>query len=292
MGVFVKFWGTRGSIPTPGSWTRVYGGNTSCVEIRFGDTVFICDAGSGIRELGKDLLNRDPMPKDLHLLISHTHWDHIQGFPFFSPAHLRDCRIHLYSAGDGDNSRYALLSGQMSSAYFPVTFGDLQAEIVSESLNGGKKIGGVKVKSVATNHPGGCFGYTFEKDGKRIAYITDNELEISDDADFPDHGNTGKLREAPKELIKAVRGSDLLITDAQYTDREYEERVGWGHSTVFSATDLGIQADASALALFHHDPECSDEDIDRRVEACRRRAGRLESEMVVFAAREGVELKL
>ncbi len=292
MGVFVKFWGTRGSIPTPGSWTRVYGGNTSCVEVRIDDTVFICDAGSGIRELGKDLLSRKPMPRDLHLLISHTHWDHIQGFPFFSPAHARDFRIHLYNVGKQDDSRYALLSGQMSSSYFPVTFGDLQAEIVSEALNGGTKIDGVKVKCVPTNHPGGCFGYTFEKDGKRIAYITDNELEIGDDADFPDGGNTGNLRGAPKDLIKAVRVADLLITDAQYTDAEYEERVGWGHSSIFSATDFAIQAEVGALALFHHDPECSDEEVDQRVEACRRRAARFESGLVVFAAREGVELKL
>src|ERR1700722_17050614 len=129
MAAFVKFWGTRGSIPTPESWTRVYGGNTACVEVRFDDTVFICDAGSGIRELGKDLLARRPSPKRLHLLISHTHWDHIQGFPFFEPVYTRDTQIHVYGRQSDQNNPYHLLSGQMTSDYFPVSFKDLGASI-------------------------------------------------------------------------------------------------------------------------------------------------------------------
>src|SRR5580693_9354738 len=116
MPAFVKFWGTRGSIPTPASWTRVYGGNTACVEVRFDDTIFICDAGSGIRELGKDLLTRQPRPKRLHLMITHTHWDHIQGFPFFAPAYLKAMRINVYGQQASDNNAYQVLSGQMGSS--------------------------------------------------------------------------------------------------------------------------------------------------------------------------------
>jgi phosphoribosyl 1,2-cyclic phosphodiesterase len=293
MAVFVKFWGTRGSIPTPGAGTRVHGGNTSCVEIRFGDTVFICDAGSGIRALGKDLLERDPVPRELHLLITHTHWDHIQGFPFFDPCHRKDLRINLYEPSGGDQSRHQLLSGQMSSAYFPVSFGDLRAEVVSHTLAAeGSDIGGVRIRSVPLNHPGGCFGFLFEGEGRRVAYLTDNEIVPAADDTMPDPEHQGKMRTIPPALVEVCAKADLLICDAQYDDAEYLRKKGWGHSSCSTVTDLAVRAGARSLALFHHDPESTDELVEERVESCRRRAARTESEVVIFAAREGVELKL
>src|SRR5206468_11161024 len=153
MEFYVKFWGTRGSIPTPGDRTRKYGGNTSCVEIRFGDNLFICDAGSGIRELGADLLTRGNGPLHGHLLFSHAHWDHIQGFPFFSPADVAGNRFLIYGAKPGDDRFYQLLSGQMKSDYFPIGFGALRAEIYADHLDDGRKeIGGVLVQSFPLNH--------------------------------------------------------------------------------------------------------------------------------------------
>jgi len=293
MAAFVKFWGTRGSIPTPGSWTRVYGGNTSCVEVRFDDSVFICDAGSGVRELGKDLLERDPLPNDLHLFITHTHWDHIQGFPFFAPTHLKNFRIILYGTEVEDTSRYRLISGQMTSSYFPVAFGDLSASVVHDSIvNNRKEIDGVAVTCFPTNHPGGCFGFRFDKDGKSVAYVTDNEMPVQSGDTFPDPENKGPLRHVPEALLEAVKGVDLLIADSQYDDEQYATKVGWGHSPCFTSTDLGIQAGAKSLALFHHDPESTDEEVDAKVDSCRKRAEKFGSEMIVFAAREGVELKL
>ena len=293
MAAFVKFWGTRGSIPTPGSWTRVYGGNTSCVEVRFDDSVFICDAGSGIRQLGKDLLERDPLPNDLHLFITHTHWDHIQGFPFFAPAHLKNFRIILYGTETEDTSRYRLISGQMTSSYFPVDFGDLSAAVEHDTIvDHLKEIDGVKVTCFPTNHPGGCFGYRFEKDGVSMAYVTDNEMPVQPEDTFPDLESKGPLRRVPEQLLEAVKGVDLLIADSQYDDEQYATKVGWGHSSCFTSTDLGIQAGAKALALFHHDPESTDEEVDAKVESCRKRVEHFNSDMIVFAAREGVELKL
>ena len=208
MAAFVKFWGTRGSIPTPASWTRVYGGNTSCVEVRFGDAVFICDAGSGIRELGKDLLTRQPPPVNLHLLITHTHWDHIQGFPFFAPVYQQSMPIHVYGQQPDDDTTYRVLSGQMSSAYFPVSFKDLGGSIVPDHLRDGElEIAGVRVRSFPLNHPGGCVGYCLEMDGRKIVYATDNELEPQAEDVFPDLDNSGPLRLAPVETLAGRRQS-------------------------------------------------------------------------------------
>lgn len=292
MSVFVKFWGTRGSIPTPASWTRVYGGNTSCVEVRFGDTVFICDAGSGIRELGKDLLARNPLLPKLHLFITHTHWDHIQGFPFFVPAYLPQSKITVYGTSEGEDKGYRLLSGQMASEYFPVSFGDLGAQIMLDHLPKGERvIDGVHVRCFPLNHPGGCWGYAFERDGIKIVYATDNELRIEPGDAFPDPTHTGGLRRMPEPLVEAVRHADLLIIDAQYDDAQYASKMGWGHSSCFSVTDLAIRAEVKNLALFHHDPESADNAVDEKVRACCQRAARQGAGLVLFAAREGMELK-
>jgi len=292
MDAFVKFWGTRGSIPTPASWTRVYGGNTACVEVRFDDTMFICDAGSGIRELGKDLLVREKKPAEIHMLITHAHWDHIQGFPFFAPAYARENQIRIYGTSAGDDNRYQLLSGQMGSNYFPVSFRQMGANFIFDHLSGGDRvIDGVRVRSIPLNHPGGCVGYTFEKEGVKIAYLTDNELEIHPEDLFPDPENKGSLRQVPDLLIEAALGADLLIADAQYDDEQYATKRGWGHSCCFSVTDFAVRAEVKNLALFHHDPESTDWDIDAKVKTCQYRAIGRRSKMKVFAARESVELK-
>lgn len=292
MAAFVKFWGTRGSIPTPASWTRVYGGNTSCVEVRFGDTIFVCDAGSGIRELGKDLVARQPAPTELHLLLTHAHWDHIQGFPFFAPVYLPSMKIRVYGRKTDDDSPYRLLSGQMSSSYFPVSFQDLGDRVVADFLHGGSKlINDVLVSSFALNHPGGCVGYSLSQGGRKIVYATDNELEIQPGDIFPDLDDSGPLRLAPADLVEAARDADLMIVDAQYDDKGYSTRKKWGHSSCFSATDFAIQAKVKNLALFHHDPEDTDQFIDEKVMACRQRAARRGAPLIICAAREGVEMK-
>jgi phosphoribosyl 1,2-cyclic phosphodiesterase len=293
MPAYVKFWGTRGSIPTPASWTRVYGGNTACVEVRFDDTVFICDAGSGIRELGKDLLARTPSPKHLHLMISHSHWDHIQGFPYFAPVYLPAMQVRVYGRHSDGISPYQLLSGQMSSDYFPVSFKELGASVVDDCLDDGQKvIDGVLVRSFPLNHPGGCLAYCFEKDGRKIVYATDNEFEIDPSDVFPDPDNSGPLRHCPEALVQAMQGADLLILDAQYDDKEYATKKKWGHSCCYSATDFAIRAGAKSVALFHHDPESTDRLVDEKVQSCRQRAAAHGATLTIMAAREGVELKL
>jgi ribonuclease BN (tRNA processing enzyme) len=201
-------------------------------------------------------------------------------------------RVHLYGQHANDTRTCGLLSGQMSSEFFPVSFNDLGARIVADHLDDGRRnIEGVEVSSFPHNHPGGCFGFCFAKDGRKIVYSTDNELEIQDGELFPDLENTGLLRRVPEALVQAMKDADLLILDAQYDEKEYATKKKWGHSTCFSATDLAIQAGAKNLAIFHHDPDATDRAVDAKVESCRQRAARLGSPLKICAAREGVELK-
>ncbi len=291
--IFVRFWGVRGSIPTPGPRTRRYGGNTSCVEVRVDDTLLIFDAGTGLRELGVQLQRGPPKPLTLHLFLSHPHWDHIQGFPFFGPAYAQGTTLYVYGPSD-DDKNYQLLSGQMSNAYFPVRFSDLGANIVSRSFSGPRvKLDGVTVTAFGQRHPGGSVGFRVDHEGRSVVFATDSELDLLLLDPRVVERDKGALRRLPAELVTAVQGADLLIADAQYTDDEYVQRVGWGHPRATTAVDLAVQAGARRLALTHHDPMHGDRDVEQLVLECRERAEVTHgAELEVFAAREGVTLKL
>ncbi len=288
MPLFVRFWGVRGSIPTPGARTRRFGGNTSCVQLRHRDTLIVCDAGTGLRELGVHL-GRVPIkgPLHVHLFVSHPHWDHIQGFPFFGPAYRPDVTIHVHCP-QGDDRNYRLLSGQMSDAYFPVRFSDLGAKVLKASFPPeGLTLDGVRIRPLPMLHPGGSLGFRFDVEGASVLYATDVELDAM--ATAP----KGKAAWGiPQELLAAARDVDLLIGDSQYFDNEYATKVGWGHPRASTMVDWAAQAGARKLALYHHDPMHSDRDIDVKVAACLARAQQLESSVEIFGAREGVELKL
>jgi phosphoribosyl 1,2-cyclic phosphodiesterase len=293
MPFYVKLWGTRGSIPTPGNRTRKYGGNTSCVEIRFADQLFICDAGSGVRELGADLLTRGLPSVAAHLLLTHTHWDHIQGFPFFVPIYIPGNTCFVYGLREGDDRFYRLLSGQMVSDYFPVSFANLRANIAPRHLNNGQaEIGGVSVTTFDLEHPGGCIGYAFRHGDTKVVYATDNEIDrvLVDGAGA--RSANGDIRRVRQPLVDFVRDANLLISDGQYTDEDYPRKVGWGHPSCITAVDLAVQANVKGLAIFHHDPERSDADVDQMIKACRKRAIDLGSDLIIFGAREGVEFKI
>ena len=293
MSFFVTFWGVRGSIPTPGPTTSIHGGNTACVEVRSDDALFICDGGSGLRELGIDLLGRNKGPIEAHFLFSHMHWDHIQGFPFFAPIYIPSNTFHIYGTSAGDTRYHRLLSGQMSSAYFPVDYSDLGGNIVAADLGeGSREIQGVRVSCMKQNHPGGCWAYSFEKEGRKVVYATDSELDelLPNAADIKD--DPRPLRALPADMVEFCRGAQLLIIDAQYTDEEYLSKIGWGHPRASTAVDLAVLAEVEEVALFHHDPMHSDDEIQRIVSSCRARAERHGSEVFVFAAREGFEMRI
>ncbi len=293
MTFIVRFWGTRGSIPTPGGKTRRYGGNTSCVELEIDGQLLICDAGTGLRELGLDLAARSTSPVEAHLFFSHTHWDHIQGFPFFVPAYHAGSRLHVFEATPDDPRFTRLLLGQMQSDYFPVGFSDLGARIATRHFeNSVTQLGQVRVEMREQTHPGRSFAYAFEALGKRVVYATDNELDLvltnpEQAAKDPEH-----LRMLPAELLAFIAEADLLIADAQYTDEEYARKVGWGHSRVATVVDLAVQAGVKQVALFHHDPLHSDEQIDHLLLDAQKRASLRGSKVEIFAAREGLALKL
>ncbi len=293
MTVFVRFWGTRGSIPTPGHRTRTYGGNTSCVEVRFAEHVFICDGGTGLRELGLDLMRRFDGRVEAHLLFSHMHWDHIQGFPFFVPAYSPTSNLNVYEITRHDDRVRRLLFGQMSAEYFPVKFSDLNSTIAFSHLTeGATAIGGVCIRTLEQTHPGVSYAYSFERDGFKVVYATDNEIDLVLEAPKDVESRIDVPRRVPEALRGFCAGADLLVADGQYLDSEYPTKVGWGHARATTVTDLAVQAGVKQLAIYHHDPMHSDDIVEQKVDACRKRAAAQGSDVVIFGAREGLELKL
>jgi phosphoribosyl 1,2-cyclic phosphodiesterase len=271
----VRFWGVRGSIPVPGPSTVRIGGNTPCVEIQTRDReVIILDAGTGIRLLGLDLAQRPAERLILVLLFSHTHWDHIQGLPFFSPADQRNTRLVIMGERRFDRRLDQVLAGQMSGAYLPFTLEDLHADLlVKEVHNGEKFVAGNSTTILPKRlpHPGGVFGYRLTCQNKTTVYASDVNHP-------PDNLVPG--------LIELAQDADLLIHDAQYTPEEKQERLSWGHSSWMEAIQVAQRANVRQLALFHHDPMHTDdqlEEVERQAQAIF---------PPTFVAREGMEVAL
>jgi phosphoribosyl 1,2-cyclic phosphodiesterase/DNA-binding response OmpR family regulator len=281
-----RFWGTRGSIATPGPSTLRYGGNTSCVEVRAGGILLVLDCGTGAHALGRALLEEGERLRG-NLLISHTHWDHIQGLPFFAPLFEKGGRWNVYGPRGLASSLRDALAGQMQYTYFPVSLEQCAAEIHYHDLvEGSFEIEGVRITARYLNHPALVVGYRIEAGDAVLVYATDHEPHLPHPADPA----LRRVRSAEDDAhARFVQGSDLLIHDAQYTDDEHTSRVGWGHSSVGFAVDLARDAGVRRLALFHHDPLRDDEALDRMVQAARERAG---AGLQVFAAAEGLELAL
>jgi phosphoribosyl 1,2-cyclic phosphodiesterase len=246
----LRFWGVRGSIPTPDENKMKIGGNTSCIELMFGEKRIILDMGTGIRELGKKIVSEIESGKTSEIIIflSHTHWDHIQGFPFFNPIYIPGVRIIIYGPEKANRHLQVLLEGQMEYDYFPVKFSHLPAKIEFHELSEGfhSILEGVKIETRRHIHPAIAYTYRFEYEGSSIVYSTDTE-HFHDVID--------------KRVVEISKKADLLIHDAQYTDRVIGFKLGWGHSTWKQAVKVAIDANVKKLALFHYDPEQSDDEI-------------------------------
>jgi phosphoribosyl 1,2-cyclic phosphodiesterase len=283
----LKFWGTRGSIPTPGPWTARYGGNTPCISITGQDgRLVILDAGSGLRPLGHDLMRRrGAVAADI--LLSHTHWDHIQGLPFFKPLSARGNSVCIYGAAQEGVRLEEILRRQMDPVVFPVPLTAVAAAVrVIEVAEGELPLAGFRARAFRLRHPGTTYGYRLAPaaGGRDIAYVTDNEL-----------GPGGHYPVGPRwreSLVDFLRGSETLIHDAMYSEHMIEARSGWGHSTPRQAVELAAEAGCGHLVLFHHEPEHDDDAVDRLLDETRAFARGVASGLEVDAAAEGWELQL
>ncbi len=283
----VKFWGTRGSIATPGPKTVKYGGNTACTELRYRGELVIFDAGTGARELGLALSEEfQGRPLEAHVFIGHSHWDHIQGFPFFLPAYQQGNRLTVYSVRGAQRSLEKIFTGQMDSDYFPVALGDMQARLKFVELDGPVAIADATVRYTYLNHPGLAIGFRFDAGKKSVVYISDNEpyRRLA--------GESGFTEKLDQDLVAFVRQAALLICESQYTDEEYKQKRGWGHSSVSDVLELAIAAQVQQLALYHHDPMHTDEMIDAMVGQCQQRLRARGSSLLCFAAQEGLTLTI
>ncbi len=285
----VRFWGTRGSIATPGETTLRHGGNTACVEVRSeSGTLLVIDCGTGARALGQDLLARKHGRLRGHILISHTHWDHIQGLPFFAPLFVPGSEWDIYAPRGLAQSLRDTLAGQMQYTYFPVTLEDLGAEIrYHELVEGVFDAGDVSVRTQYLNHPALTLGYRLEGDGSCLVYASDHELHARRLA-----GGEGRIDGPDLHHASFLADADLVIHDAQYTAAEYGSKVGWGHSTVEYAAAVSDAAGARRLAVFHHDPRRDDEALDGLVADLRATLADRACALDVFAAAEGAEIEL
>jgi phosphoribosyl 1,2-cyclic phosphodiesterase len=241
----LRFWGVRGSIPTPTPDNAGYGGNTACLEVRLpSGEILIIDGGTGARQLGHALMKEAAGKSlSLHFFLTHFHWDHIQGIPFFQPLYARENEVTFYSM-KAPAVTAETLEGQMSIPYFPVDFKFLPAQRRFVEIPGREfHFGDTRVTSFPLHHPQGCFGYRLDHQGHSLVFASDLE-----------HGDP----EMDRSLPRAAEGADVLIYDAQFTPEEYEARRGWGHSTWLEGTRLARQVGAKRLILFHHDPAHDD----------------------------------
>ena len=297
----VRFWGVRGSIPSPGKETSDYGGNTSCVEVRVGNRIIILDAGSGIRRLGQSLMKEITADGlDVTMLISHTHWDHIQGFPFFVPAYHPKVNIRILGYEGAVHGLRGALFEQMQTAFFPVGLNQMATHLTFEEMGDMQfDLGSsVKVRTIFANHPGICLGYRLSTPNGDVVYMPDHEAYERCEAERQkaekETSATGLeyARQQDAKVIEFLRGAEVVIADSQYDAAEYPTRRGWGHTCADDTALLAARAGAKRVYLFHHDPDHDDVKMGKMVESARAAVQQNGYSIEVFAAREGETLSL
>ena len=279
--IIVDFWGVRGSVPSPGPTTTRYGGNTSCVSITADDKILILDAGTGLRNLGSAIISKPDL--EIFVIVTHSHWDHIQGFPFFTPIYQPNRPVHMFPTLHKKNVVLASLIDQMDGAHFPITPDQVPSNFnfVTENPLEFLESNGFHLEMVPMNHPGKAFGYKITIDDKIICYFTDNEID-------PPYEKSIELN----ELTNQCRNADILIHDAQYTEDDMPLKHGWGHSLISQVTELGKSAEVKNLVYYHHDPERTDDLLDKELEKAAKTLKENGSSVQPYFAYEGLKLTL
>ena len=279
--MIITFYGVRGSIPSPGPATARYGGNTSCVYIELdnGESL-VLDAGTGIRELGKRLKETDGV---INILLSHGHWDHIQGYPFFAPIYQQDRHIRVFTAADDAHGQICSMFEQIDGANFPLCANELpsSARCITENAETVLAMDNIHIQRRHINHPGGGLAYRVEEDGASCVYITDNELEPPD-----------KPVTTYEQWVAFCHGADVLIHDAQYLASDMPHKHGWGHSLVAQVRQLAVDAEVGCLVMFHHDPDRSDTEIDFIKQENEQFFRGRRAPALSFCAAEGMQIRL
>jgi phosphoribosyl 1,2-cyclic phosphodiesterase len=278
----ITVWGCRGSIPTPGPATLKYGGNTTCLSIEtHTGCLLVIDAGTGIRFLGKQLMRENRVSR-ICMMLTHSHWDHLMGFPFFTPAYSPQFDIDFCAGHPAQHTIRPYFETQMQPPFSPVDSSTMKARFHFDCIFPcGSPDVGVTIQSIVLNHPNGGLGFKFTEGSRSFVFLTDNELGFA---------HPGGLR--LEDYQEYCRGTDLLMHDAQYTDEEIQLTRGWGHSTYGEAVDLAMAAGVKRLGLFHHDPDRGDRDLDQQVLWCRRRLAEAGSPVDCFAVAENSTFEL
>ena len=284
--IAVTYWGVHGTLPVPGPGTLRRGGNTPCLSLEIGgEPLYIFDCGSGIKQLSDQIMASGAQRFSARIFISHTHWDHINTVPFFAPLYVRGNQVEIYGPYQGDLTIARAIAAQMEGVYFPVTIREFGAHLVFRDLREETlDFGLVKIDTMLLKHPGSCLGYRIRCHGRTVCYITDNELYLPSDP--------RRDQRYLDRLVEFVRGADVLITDTTYRDHEYPSKVDWGHSCVSEVADLAVRAQVKRLHLFHHDPDQSDDDIDRKLDEMRVHVSRLGGSVECDAPAEKSKLVL
>lgn len=276
--MIVKCWGCRGSIPVSGQEYARHGGDTTCIEVHGSDgRRIIVDAGSGIRRLGNRILAEKCC--ELDLLMTHAHWDHLLGFPFFKPIYRKATDLQIYGCAFVQDSIRDLIAGTMQAPYFPVRLDDAKASISYHGCQGPFSIGSTTITPILLSHPNQGLGYRFESDGRRFVFLTDNELRYVHPGGMP-----------YEEYVPFCQGADLLLHDAEYLESEYSYTRTWGHSVYTDALRLAMDAGVRRFGLFHHNQDRTDDALDAMVADCRSRVAQAGANLEVFAMASDMEL--